>query len=87
MDEKLTKRQAIVFLEIPEKDFKNYFEFSKEIQGEKIGSRWYFDKTKLAEWKKLKGERTIHLTMAEYETCFEFAIKMVYGQRLSPLRL
>lgn len=79
MDNKLTKRQAIDFLEIPEKDFKNYFEFSKEIQGEKIGSRWYFDKTKLSEWKKLKEERTIHLTMSEYETCFEFAIKMVYG--------
>ncbi len=79
MDNKLTKRQAIDFLEIPEKDFKNYFEFSKEIQGEKIGSRWYFDKIKLSEWKKLKEERTVRLTMAEYETCFEFAIKMVYG--------
>ena len=68
MDNKLTKRETIDFLEIPEKDFKNYFDFSKEIQGEKIGNRWYFDKTKLSEWKKLKEERTIHLTMSEYET-------------------
>lgn len=79
MNEKLTKREAIEFLKIPEKDFKNYFEFSKEIQGKKIRSRWYFDKAELTEWKKLKKERTIYLTMAEYETCFEFAIKMVYG--------
>lgn len=79
MEEKLTKKQAIEFLNIPEKDFKNYFEFSKEIQGEKIGSRWYFDRENLSSWKKLKEERTVYLTMAEYETCFEFAIKMVYG--------
>lgn len=79
MEGKLNKKEAIEFLNIPEKDFKNYFEFSKEIQGDKIGSRWYFDKTKLFEFKKLKEERTIHLTMAEYEICFEFAIKMVYG--------
>src|SRR3989338_1665833 len=79
MSEKLTKKDAIEFLDIPEKEFKNYFEFSKEIQGEKIGSRWYFDENILSEWKKLKDSRTIHLTMSEYETCFEFAIKMVYG--------
>jgi len=79
MSEKLTKKDAIEFLDIPEKEFKNYFEFSKEIQGEKIGSRWYFVKKNLSDWKKLKEDRTIHLTMDEYETCFEFAIKMVYG--------
>src|SRR3989338_7488639 len=79
MSEKLTKKDAIEFLDIPEKEFKNYFEFSKEIQGEKIGSRWYFVKKNLSDWKKLKEDRTIHLTLKEYETCFEFAIKMVYG--------
>lgn len=79
MDEKLNKRETIEFLNIPEKDFKNYFEFSKEIQGEKIGSRWYFNKKDVSSWKTLKEERTIHLTMGEYETCFEFAMKMVYG--------
>jgi len=79
MDDRLTKKQAIEYLEIPEKDFKNYFEFSKEIQGQKIGSRWYFDMNSLSDWKRMKQERTIYLTMAEYETCFEFAIKMVYG--------
>lgn len=79
MNSKLTKRQSIDFLEIPEKDFKNYFESSKEIQGEKIGSRWYFDKENLSVWKEMKEKRTIRLTMKEYEACFEFAIKMVYG--------
>lgn len=79
MSEKLTKKRAIEFLNIPEKEFKNYFEFSKEIQGEKIGSRWFFDKKNISDWKKIKEDRTIHLTMDEYETCFEFAIKMVYG--------
>jgi len=76
---KLSKREAIEFLDIPEKDFKNYFEFSNEIKGEKIGSRWYFDKKEISDWKKLKEDRTIDLTISEYEACFEFAIKMVYG--------
>jgi len=79
MNGKLTKKEVIEFLKIPEKDFKNYFEFSKEIKGKKIGSRWYFDKKNISDWKKLKEDRTILLTMDEYETCFEFAIKMVYG--------
>lgn len=79
MDEKLNKKEAIEFLGIPEKDFKNYFESSKEIQGEKVGSRWYFDKNKLSDWKNLKNDRTIDLSEEEYEACFEFAIKMVYG--------
>ncbi len=78
-NEQLNKKETIEYLEIPEKDFKNYFEFSKEIKGKKIGSRWYFDKKDIIDWKKLKENRTINLTMSEYETCFEFAIKMVYG--------
>lgn len=75
----IKKREAIGFLDIPEKEFKNYHEFSGEIQGQKIGVSWYFDKDKLTIWKKLKENRTIDLTIKEYETCFEFAIKMVYG--------
>jgi len=79
MEEKITKKQAIEFLNIPEKDFKNYFESSREIVGEKIGSRWYFKKDHLESWNKLKEDRTIFLTIEEYEKCFQFAIKMVYG--------
>ncbi len=77
--ELIKKRVAIDFLGIPEKDFKNYHEFSKEIVGQKVGAFWYFDKSLLQKWKDLKNERTINLTLTEYEACFEFAIKMVYG--------
>ncbi|MFH1694708.1 MAG: hypothetical protein ABH880_03070 [Patescibacteria group bacterium] len=78
-DKSLTKKEAIQFLEIPEKDFKNYHESSGELEGIKIRGRWCFDRDVLVEWKSLKEARTIDLSMKEYETCFEFAIKMVYG--------
>jgi len=77
--EKLTKKEAIKFLDIPEKDFENYHKFSKEIEGVQINRRWYFYKDDLTAWKKLKKDRTIDLSIKEYEVCFEFAIKMVYG--------
>lgn len=79
MNDKLSKKEAVDFLDIPEKDFNNYFESSNEIQGEKIRGRWYFGLRAISEWKKLKEDRTIYLTLEEYEKCFEFAIKMVYG--------
>lgn len=79
MNNKLSKQEAVKFLNITEKDFKNYHESSGEIEGEKIGGRWYFDKSKLEEWKNLKDERTMPLTLEEYQKCFQFAIKMVYG--------
>jgi len=75
----INKKMAIDFLEISEKDFKNYHEFSEEIKGQQINRRWYFDKNILVNWKKLKENRTIYLSIEEYEVCFEFAIKMVYG--------
>jgi hypothetical protein len=74
-----TKKEAIAFLSIPEKDFDNYFSKSKEIKGYKIGARWFFNKKELERWSDLRNERTIELTLNEYEKCFEFAIKMVYG--------
>ena len=78
-NELVTKKAAIEFLEIPEKEFKNYHESSKEIQGQLIKRRWYFNKENLSAWKNLKEGRTIDLSIADYEKCFEFAIKMVYG--------
>lgn len=75
----ITKNEAIEFLGVPSNEFKNYHESSKEIQGEQIRRRWYFNKASLVAWKNLKEARTINLTIDEYETCFEFAIKMVYG--------
>lgn len=75
----ITKNEAIAFLGIPNNEFKNYHESSEEIHGEQIRRRWYFDKDALVVWKNLKEARTINLSIEEYETCFEFAIKMVYG--------
>jgi len=75
----ITKKEAIGLLGISEKDFKNYHEFSGEIKGQQINRRWYFDKNELNAWKNLKENRTINLSIKEYEACFEFAIKMVYG--------
>ncbi|MFA6159783.1 MAG: hypothetical protein WC678_01690 [Parcubacteria group bacterium] len=79
MGDKLSKKDAILFLGIPKNNFENYSNASEEIIGEKIRNRWYFDKNYLEEWNKLKKERTIELKVDEYEKCFEFAIKMVYG--------
>lgn len=77
--ELITKKEAIEFLNIPEKDFKNYHEFSGELVGNKVRGRWYFNKSDLTTWKELKENRTIDLSIEEYEKSFEFAIKMVYG--------
>lgn len=79
MPEKLTKKEAISYLGIPDKYFDNYFKNSTEIKGEKERGKWYFEKSHLDEWKALKDKRTVNLSMSEYERCFEFAIKMVYG--------
>lgn len=79
----LTKKEAIAFLNIPEKDFNNYFSNSGEIKGYKKGGRWFFTKDDLVFWNKLKKERTIELALNEYEECFEFAIKMAYSTNAS----
>ena len=79
----MNSRQAIEYLKIEKKAFENYFKNSKEIKAIKSGGRWWFDKIDLDSWKKLKEERTIILGLAEYEKCFEFAIKMAYGTRQS----
>jgi len=79
MSELLTKKEAIGYLNIPENSFKNYHENSNEIIGFKERGRWRFNKSKLEVWKQLKQNRTINLSIGEYEQCFEFAIKMVYG--------
>ncbi len=79
MPKKISRKDAIKYLDIPEKDFNNYFQFSKEIEGEKLKGRWYFKKEDLDQFKIMKKQRTVNLKLREYEKCFEFAIKMVYG--------
>src|SRR3989344_6139591 len=76
----LNKKEALEYLGITEGEFNNYHQYSKEIKGV-IGRRgwWYFNKNSLTSWKALKESRTFNLSVKEYEECFEFAIKMVYG--------
>jgi len=83
MEGLLTRREAIDFLEIPEKDFDNYFQKSGEIKGAKINNRWYFEKKHLEEWNALRKDKTVFLSLEEYEKCFEFAIKMAYASKAS----
>ncbi|MFA6308641.1 MAG: hypothetical protein WC677_02700 [Clostridia bacterium] len=78
-NELLSRKEAIHFLKIEEKNFDNYHKNSGEIKGEKIRNRWYFNKNMLEEWLKQKNCRMVYLSMEDYEKCFEFAIKMAYG--------
>jgi len=81
--EELTKKEAIAYLNIPEKHFVNYFSSSQEIKAFKKSGCWYFLKSDLDSWNNLRKERTVLLTLKEYEECFEFAIKMAYSTRAS----
>ncbi len=82
-EEKLTKKEAIKFLSINEKEFSNYFQSGNEFEGFKEGGRWKFKKDELGRWKNLKNERTVNLNLSEYELCFEFALKMAYSGKAS----
>ena len=77
--EEITKKEAIYLLGIDQKSFENYHQKSCELNGFKKNNRWYFDKHDILEWDSLRKLRTVQLSMKEYEECFEFAIKMVYG--------
>jgi len=77
--ENFTRKEAIKYLEIPEKSFYNYFKYSKEIPSTKLRNRWQFNKSNLDKWKNLKDYRTVTLSMDEYRKCFEFAMRMVYS--------
>lgn len=82
-EEVLNSRETLEYLGIEKKEFENYFKNSKEIEAFKQGSRWAFNKSELDRWLKLKKDRTIVLSLDEYEKCFEFAIKMAYVTKQS----
>jgi hypothetical protein len=82
-EEILSSKEALKYLGIEKKEFENYFKNSKEIKAFKQSSRWAFNKSELDRWLKLKKERTITLSLNEYEKCFEFAIKMAYSGKAS----
>lgn len=75
----LSKKEAIKYLDIEEKQFTKYFTSSGEIKGFKKKRRWYFNKNQLDQWNLLRKKRTVTLSLKEYERCFEFAIKMAYS--------
>ncbi len=79
IEEILNSREAKEYLGIKKKEFENYFKSSKEIPAFKQGNRWKFKKSDLKNWKNLKKERIVNLSLVEYEKCFEFAIKMAYS--------
>ncbi len=83
VDDILTKKEAIAFLSISEKEFNNYFQSGKEFTGFKERGRWKFHKSELEKWKSLKESRIVNLTLSEYEKCFEFALKMAYSGKAS----
>lgn len=80
---KLTKKQAVEFLDIPLKNFENYYKNSCEIKVIKENGRLFFDKEQLSQWNLLRKNRTVNLSLKEYEECFEFAIKMAYSRKPS----
>ena len=77
MDDKLTKRQAIQFLDIDEKIFVNYFKSASEfpcISREGNRGRFYFDKVVLKNWLNDFRWRSIELTIDDYSQCLDFAL-------------
>jgi len=82
-DNILTRKEAIEYLSINQKEFDNYFKSGLEFEGFKEKGRWKFNKEGLKAWKELKNQRTVDLSLSEYEKCFEFAIKMSYSGKAS----
>ena len=79
----LTKKEAIEFLDIPEKNFENYVKSSEEIAHYKKSGRYYFKENELIRWRDLKNSRTVFLSMDEYTKCFILAIQMAYTKKPS----
>jgi hypothetical protein len=76
---KLTRKEAIEFLSITDKEFDNYFKSGKEFNGHKEKNRWMFNKSEISKWKTMRDSRIVSLSLKEYQECFEFALKMSYS--------
>lgn len=81
LNEELTFKEAVNYLKVPEKHFRNYWLIGREMNGFKKNGRWFFKKSELDRWKKIKDEHSILLSLNEYEECFELAIKMAYSSK------
>ena len=68
----LSKKEAIEYLGIENKEFENYFKSGGEIKGKKVGARFQFKKSDLVCWNDLKKSRIVILNLKEYEKCFNW---------------
>lgn len=78
---RLTRKEAIEFLKLDEKQFDNFFKSAAEFEPlpRKGGrGRFYFDKDKLAEWKTGYKSRLFNLSRREYARCLDFGLAMYY---------
>lgn len=75
--EVISKREAVEFLGLEEKTFKNYFESAKEFcclkRNGKRG-RFLFDKSELEKWAKERKWRMVELDKNDYALCLDFAL-------------
>lgn len=74
----LNRKEAIIFLNLDEKVFNNYFMFADEFQclPRDKGKRYYFYWRDLAEWKEQYKWRTIQLNFQDYQLCLDFALAL-----------
>lgn len=77
MPDIISKKEAVSFLGLDEKNFENYFKNAKEFAClERNGGRgrFCFDKKKLEEWKNGYNWRTVGLNKDDYALCLDFAL-------------
>jgi hypothetical protein len=73
----LSKKEAVSFLGLDEKNFENYFKNAKEFSClERNGGkgRFLFEKKSLEEWKNGYKWRTVELDKEDYALCLDFAL-------------
>jgi hypothetical protein len=76
MGTKLTKKEALEYVGLDEKTFKNYLgagEFDCLERNNGRG-RFYFDSDKLDAWKAARNSNTVLLTKDDYASCLDFAL-------------
>lgn len=78
MGRKLTKREAVEFLELDAKTFENYFKSADEFSclPRRKGEFYYFDEDELRKWLDDYKYRTVELTRSDYLLCLDFALAM-----------
>lgn len=75
-DTRLTRREAIQFLELDDKTFENYFKSAGEFDclPRKKGERYFFSQNNLQDWLDSYKWRLISLNIKDYQLCLDFAL-------------